>query len=108
MRDYKHTTIFKSKITILIILITILLCGTIISHASSNTKGNTKSHAKGLKNKSIRKSTEEKMIYCKWIKNKPIVPTTEYKSSWKCETEIEKARKKRIDKLKKDLIGKLF
>ena len=43
MRDYKHTTIFKSKITILIILITILLCGTIISHASSNTKGNTKS-----------------------------------------------------------------
>ena len=72
------------------------------------TKGNTKLHAKGLKNKSIRKSTEEKMIYCKWIKNKPIVPTTEYKSSWKCETEFEKARKKRIDKLKKDLIGKLF
>lgn len=72
------------------------------------TKGNTKRHTNGLKNVHVRKSTEEKMIYCKWINNKIIVPTVEYKSSWKCETEIEKARKKRIDKLKKDLVGRLF
>ena len=72
------------------------------------TKGSTKLHSKGLKNKSTRKIVETKMIYCKWINNKAIVPTVEYKSSWKCETEIEKTRKKRIDKLKKDLIGELF
>ena len=71
------------------------------------TKGSTKKHS-GLKNAHVRKEVETKMIYCKWINNKPIVPTVEYKSSWKCETEFEKARKKRIEKLKKDLIGKLF
>lgn len=39
MREHKQKTIFKSKFTaLIIILITILLCGTIISHASSNTK----------------------------------------------------------------------
>lgn len=71
------------------------------------TKGSTKKHS-GLKNAHVRKEVETKMIYCKWINNKPIVPTVEYKSSWKCETEFEKARKKKIEKLKKDLIGKLF
>ena len=39
MREHKQKTIFNSKFTaLIIILITILLCGTIISHASSNTK----------------------------------------------------------------------
>lgn len=72
------------------------------------TKGNTKKHTNGLNNSHSRISTEEKMIYCKWIKNKPIVPTVEYKSSWRCETDAEKERKKKIEKLKKELIGQLF
>lgn len=72
------------------------------------TKGSTKKHSKGLKNTATRVSTEEKMIYCRWVGNKKIIPTVEYKSSWRCETEFEKKRKKEIDKYKKSLIGKRF
>lgn len=72
------------------------------------TQGNTKKHTNGLKNTHTRIETDKKMIYCKWAKNKPIVPTIEYKSSWRCETEYEKQRKKSIDKLKKDLVGQVF
>lgn len=71
------------------------------------TAGSTKHH-KGLKSKSTRKIVEPKLIYCKWIKNKPIVPTKEYKSCWKLETKEEKIRYKRIVKYKQELIGKRF
>lgn len=70
------------------------------------TKGSTKSH-NGLDNKSTRIKTSIKMIYCKWAgKNK--TPKNEYISSWRAETKEEKERAKRISKLRKDLIGKLF
>jgi hypothetical protein len=72
------------------------------------TKGSTKKHSKGLKNATNRIETEEKMIYCKWIGNKAIVPTTEYKSSWRAETDFEKKRKKDIELLKKNLVGQFF
>lgn len=71
------------------------------------TKGSTKKH-KGLKNKSIRLSTEPKLIYCKWKNNIPITPKKEYKSSWRMETTEEKARHKKITELKKQLLGKKF
>lgn len=72
------------------------------------TKGNTKKHSKGLSKSHERISTDEKMIYCKWIKNKKIKPTKEYISSWRASTPEEKARKKRIENLKKELLGKKF
>lgn len=72
-----------------------------------NTAGNTKAH-KGMNNPSTRHETDVKMIYCKWIKNKPIVPTTAYVSSWKAETPEEKQREKRIANLKKEMVGVLF
>lgn len=72
------------------------------------TKGSTKKHSKGLKNSATRVSTEEKMIYCKWMGSKKTIPVVEYKSSWRCETEFEKKRKKEIEQYKKDLIGKKF
>lgn len=72
-----------------------------------HTKGSTKKH-KGLKNKAERVDTEAKMIYCRWVNHKPIIPTVEYKSSWRAETEEEKKRKKNIEKLKKDLLGQYF
>lgn len=71
------------------------------------TAGSTKSH-KGMKNPSTRKSTEVKMIYCKWLKNKEITPKKPYKSSWKAETKEEKERAKRIVVKKKEWLGILF
>jgi hypothetical protein len=69
------------------------------------TKGSTKSH-KGLINKSIRVDTEVKLIYALKTKNK--LPTKDYVSSWRAETDEEKHRAKNIAKLKRELIGKLF
>lgn len=70
------------------------------------TIGSTKSH-KGLTNKSERVKTNSKLVYCRWV-NKPVVPTIEYVSSWRAITDEEKDRAKRIAKLKKELIGKIF
>lgn len=70
------------------------------------TQGNTKAHT-GLKNPSKRVDTEKKLIFCKWVKS-PVTPTIPYVSSWRAETPEEKARAKRIKKLKADLIGKIF
>lgn len=71
------------------------------------TAGSTKTH-RGLRNPSQRVKTEKKMIYCRWIKHKPIVPTKEYISSWRAETKEEKERAKRIKQLKEELVGKMF
>ena len=70
-----------------------------------NTKGSTKKH-KGLKTKSLRIQTSIKMLYC--IKTKNKVPVTDYKSSWRAETEDEKTRAKKISAYKKTLIGVMF
>lgn len=70
------------------------------------TVGSTKSH-KGLTNKSERVKTNSKLVYCRWVK-KPVVPTTEYISSWRATTDEEKQRAKYIAKLKKELVGKKF
>lgn len=70
------------------------------------TVGSTKSH-KGLTNKSERIKTNSKLVYCRWVK-KPVVPTTEYISSWRAITDEEKQRAKYIAKLKKELVGKKF
>jgi Domain of unknown function (DUF4338) len=72
-----------------------------------DTAGSTKAH-KGMNTPSTRHKTDVKMIYCKWIKNKPITPTKEYVSSWKAETPEEKARAKKIVNFKKELVGKLI
>ena len=70
------------------------------------TVGSTKSH-KGLTNKSERVKTNSKLVYCRWVK-KPVVPTTEYISSWRAITDEEKKRAKYIAKLKKELVGTKF
>lgn len=72
-----------------------------------DTAGSTKAH-NGMNNPSTRRETDVKMIYCKWIKNKPIIPVKEYVSSWKAETAEEKERAKKINKTKAELIGRLF
>lgn len=71
------------------------------------TAGSTKTH-KGMKNKSSRNKTEKKLIYCKWINGKEEIPTKEYISSWRNETIEEKERNKKINKLKKELLGQMF
>ena len=71
------------------------------------TAGSTKTH-KGLNNPSTRLKTQPKMIYCRWVNHKPIIPTKEYVSSWRAETAEEKERAKRIAKLKKELVGQMF
>lgn len=71
------------------------------------TAGSTKQH-KGLHNKSTRIETMPKLIFCKWADGKPLSPTKEYKSSWKKETDEEKARAKEIIRKKNELIGVKF
>ena len=71
------------------------------------TKGSTKNH-KGLLNKSTRLETDIKMVYCKWVNGKKIIPSVKYISSWKAETPEEKERAKKIADLKKEYIGKMF
>jgi len=68
------------------------------------TSGSTKTH-NGMKNKSQRLQTTKKLIYCKWIKNKFIVPTQEYFGSWKKETKEEKIRAQSIVEKKRKLLG---
>jgi hypothetical protein len=71
------------------------------------TAGSTKFHC-GLKNKHTRISTDTKLIYC--IKNPKATfpPTTEYKSSWKAETEEEKIRALKLKNMRTSFIGKQF
>jgi hypothetical protein len=71
------------------------------------TAGSTKSH-KGLANPSVRKSTCSKLIFCRWVNQKPIIPTVRYASSWRAETPEEKARARNIQSLKKELLGQRF
>ena len=44
------------------------------------TKGSAKAHSHGIENKSERVETEQKLIFCKWIKNGKL--PTEYHSTW--------------------------
>jgi hypothetical protein len=67
------------------------------------TKGSTKKH-NGLQNKGERLSTDVKLTYCRWSR-KPVVPTIEYVSSWRAQTEEEKTRAKRIEETKSKLVG---
>ncbi len=71
------------------------------------TAGSTKTH-NGMGNKAKRNKTEKKLIYCKWINGKEKIPTKEYISSWRNKTEEEKERNKKINKLKKELLGQMF
>lgn len=71
------------------------------------TAGNTKSH-NGLLNPSTRQETCKKLIYCKWIKGKPIIPNIPYISSWKGQTQEEKLRAKELVQKKKNILGKRF
>jgi hypothetical protein len=73
-----------------------LFCGTTI--------GSTKTH-KGMTNKSERIKTSKKLIYCKWIKNKPIIPITKYIGCWRHETQEEKIRAKEISICKNNILG---
>jgi hypothetical protein len=67
------------------------------------TKGSTKKH-NGLQNKGERLITDIKLTYCRW-KDKPVVPTVEYVSSWRTSTDEEKARAKSINLMKESLVG---
>lgn len=69
------------------------------------TQGSTKQH-NGLKNKSTRKKTESKLIYC--IKTGKDIGETAYESSWRAETAEQKARKKELTSLRQSLIGKIY
>lgn len=71
------------------------------------TSGSTKVH-NGLKNKSSRTIVEKKLIYCKWIKNKKIIPKKKYISSWKMETQEQRDRAKLICKKKNNILGMKF
>jgi hypothetical protein len=71
------------------------------------TKGSTKNHS-GLTNKSTRVETDIKMVYCRWIGGKEIIPTVKYISSWRGETTEEKERAKKINKIKSEYVGKIF
>jgi len=69
------------------------------------TKGSTKRH-RGLNNKHTRLKTDIKAIYA--IKTGNQVCEYDYKSSWRCSTPDEKKRQKKIETLKKELLGKMF
>lgn len=71
------------------------------------TAGSTKAH-KGLTTASTRVETSKKLVYCRWIKGKQIVPKVEYVSSWRASTPEEKARAKQLTALRKEMLGKLF
>jgi len=71
------------------------------------TAGSTKTH-KGMINKSERIKTTQKLIYCKWINNKIIIPTKEHRGCWRKETDEEKERAKQITILKNNLLTKKY
>jgi hypothetical protein len=71
------------------------------------TSGSTKKHI-GLKNKHTRQKTEQKLIYCRWINMKQTIPTIKYQSSWRKETIEEKERAKKIQELRKKMVGMKF
>jgi len=67
------------------------------------TKGSTKTH-KGMINPFERLKTSKKLIYCRWIKNKIIIPTKEHVGCWRQETIQEKLRAKEIADKKNNLL----
>ena len=67
------------------------------------TKGSTKTH-KGMINPFERLKTSKKLIYCRWIKNKIIIPTKEHIGCWRQETIQEKLRVKEIANKKNNLL----
>ena len=69
------------------------------------TAGSTKSH-KGLKSKSIRKTTCKKMVYA--IATNSKLSENPYKSCWRAESPEEKTEIKRLAKIRKNLIGRKF
>lgn len=70
------------------------------------TAGSTKVH-NGLVNKSSRIDVEPKMVVCRW-KKKPVVPKVPYISSWRAETDEQKALAKRKTALRKELLGSRY
>jgi len=72
-----------------------------------STFGSTKEH-NGLINKSKRKLCSKKLIYCRYVHQKPIIPTVPYVSSWRSETSEQKNRAKHITNLKNSLIGSKY
>lgn len=71
------------------------------------TAGSTKAH-KGLTTASTRVKTSKKLVYCRWIKGKQIVPEVSYVSSWRASTPEEKARAKELTARRKEMLGKLY
>jgi hypothetical protein len=71
------------------------------------TKGSTKTH-NGMINPSQRLKTNKKLIYCKWIKNKPIIPTKEHIGCWRQETTEEKLKAKELAYRKNNILNKKF
>jgi hypothetical protein len=70
------------------------------------TKGNAKKHT-GWENKHHRTQTNIKLCFCRWIKE-PVIPTKKYISSWKCSTQEEIDRNKKLKIKKEKLIGQMF
>lgn len=71
------------------------------------TKGSTKIH-KGMINPFKRLKTNKKLIYCRWIKNKLIIPTKEHIGCWRQQTIEEKIKAKLIANRKNKLLGKKY
>ena len=61
-----------------------------------------------MNNAHTRLITTKKLVFCKWVKNKPTIPSKKYISSWRNQTEFEKSRAKIIALTKKNLVGKKF
>lgn len=70
-----------------------------------DTKGSTKSHS-GLKNKSKRRKTPIKRVYC--YKNGGVPLCNEYKSSWRAETKEEKERAKKLKRNRQEMYEKSY
>ena len=74
------------------------------------TAGSAKHHrggGQGLTHSHERLDTNKKLILCRWARKK-VVPEVEYKSSWRAETEEEKARARAIARRRKELLGERF
>ena len=85
---------------------------------AGETSGNTKGHdgiglTGGIEGNSfLRKSTPIKSVYCKWVSPDAKLIKFKYKSSWKAGssigTPLEKKRAKKKNRIRKDLMGKIF
>lgn len=75
--------------------------------ATGRTDGSAKSH-RGLTERSTRKSVVPKLVFVKWRDGFSSVMESEYKSSWRGKTPVEKRRARAIAARRRYLNGRIF